>query len=392
MDKRRIRENILIIFIAILIGTIFFNYKIVFEYISKVFDLITPFIVGFAIAFLVNRPYMFFKTKVFSFIFNSDSKNNKNQEKIKSFLSIFTVYFLFISIVSILISFIIPQVANSITILSKNISEYQNTLESVYNNIINFFNIQVDISKAFLNFWNNFSSYILEALSQAFPRIVTATVNVTTGVLNFIIGIIVSIYIISSKDKLILQVKKIFYSIFPKKYLVKTIDVLSYANKTFSSFIIGQLLDATVVSILCFIGMTILDMPFSILISVIIGITNIIPIVGPFLGTIPCSFIILMVNPQKAIWFIILIIIIQQLDANIITPKILGESTGVPGLFVIFAIIVGGGLFGVIGMVIGVPTISVIIYVFRSITNNIFKKRFGSNNIENVEKNLLFLD
>ena len=180
---------------------------------------------------------------------------------------------------------------------------------------------------------------------------------------------IISIYFLTGKDKLILQSRKIIVALFKEKTSKKILNAISVTNDTFSNFVSGQLIDAFILGTLCFIGMNIFKFEYAFLISLLIGLTNIIPIVGPFLGTIPCAFILFLINPIKAFWFVVFIILLQQIDSNIIYPRVVGNKVGLPALWVLVAILIGGGLFGIIGMLVAVPTMSIIYDLTRKKVN-----------------------
>ena len=184
---------------------------------------------------------------------------------------------------------------------------------------------------------------------------------------NFIIGFIISIYLIASKELYAAQAKKIVYAFLPLETANRLISNVRFAHKTFGGFFVGKILDSIIIGIICFVIINFLNMPFSVLISVIIGVTNIIPFFGPFLGAIPSILLILFIDPMQALYFLIFVIILQQVDGNIIGPKILGSSTGLSSFWVIFSITLFGGMFGIFGMIIGVPVFAVIFAFFKSL-------------------------
>lgn len=204
----------------------------------------------------------------------------------------------------------------------------------------------------------------LSSITEYIPTVLSKTYDITSGIINgiidIVIGIVFSIYILLDKQSLKKNAKSITKLIIKGSKYDKFERIIKIAYDTFSNFISGQLMEAVILGVLCFIGMTIFGFDYAPLISVIIGITNMIPIAGPILGTIPCALILLLVNPIRAVWFVVFIIIIQQIDSNLIYPKVVGNSIGLPALWVLFAITVGGGLGGVLGMILGVPIVSII--------------------------------
>lgn len=386
MDKKRFKENIFLVSFGIILFMLVVNISTVYEYFTTIVDIITPFIIGFVIAYILNRPLMFFKNNIFNFIEKNMVKKGK---ELSNILSIISVYFFFFLILSLLISFIIPQIIDSVKILANDIPTYTEKLQEFYTFIVDKYGIEKsDILKLVIDTWNEISSKFFSIISDIIPQIVSVTVSLTGAITNFIIGFIISVYMLSSKDFLLDKSKKIFYAFIPKKHNENLMDICSKTNQTFCKFITGQLTDAFIVGVLCFIGMSLLKIPFSVLVSTIIAFTNIIPIFGPIIGMIPTVLIILMADPSKAIIFIIFVIILQQIDGNFIYPKIVGDSIGLPGIFVMFAIILGGGLFGIIGMILGVPIFAVFYYIISNIVKyKINKKKFDKSDIIFKTKN-----
>jgi predicted PurR-regulated permease PerM len=194
-------------------------------------------------------------------------------------------------------------------------------------------------------------------------------ISVLSVLYNLFIGIIVAIYILASKNTFLAQAKKLAYGLFKKDHADVIIHYVKISNGMFSGFIVGKIVDSTIVGILCFLLMSMMGLPYAMLISVIIGVTNIIPVFGPYIGVVPSAFLILLVDPMQALSFIIMIIILQQLDGNIIGPAILGESTGLSAFWVLFSILLFGGLWGIVGMIIGVPLFAVIYRIISDFIN-----------------------
>ena len=199
------------------------------------------------------------------------------------------------------------------------------------------------------------------------PQMQDMLKNVSAGIFdilifmkNFLIGAIVALYVLADKEKFVAKSKMLVYAIFPHKWANLMIHSMRFTHKTFGGFIYGKLVDSAIIGVLCYIGMLLLHMPFPILVSVIIGVTNVIPFFGPYIGAIPCIFLILVVDPIKGLYFAIFILLLQQFDGNILGPKILGETTGLSSFMVIVAILIGGGLFGIPGMIAGVPVFAVL--------------------------------
>ena len=199
--------------------------------------------------------------------------------------------------------------------------------------------------------------------------------TVASSIWNIILGIIVSIYLLIDKEKFCALIKKITYAIFPKSASEKILEVSYMSNSIFGKFLIGKIVDSAIIGVLTFFILALCKMPYAILVSVIVGITNIIPFFGPFIGAVPSFIIILFISPVKALWFLVIIFIIQQLDGNIIGPKILGDSIGISAFWILFSILVAGKFLGLIGMVIGVPLFAVIYAIVKEIIEGKLKKK-----------------
>ena len=212
-----------------------------------------------------------------------------------------------------------------------------------------------------------------DMLTQAnvvMTNLTEGVINVVSELFNAIIGIIVSIYVLFSKETFSMQTKKIIYALFRPSQANMILHLTIKSNEIFGGFIIGKIIDSAIIGVLCFVSLSILKMPYTLLVSVIVGVTNVIPFFGPYIGAIPSAILIMLSDPKMGIYFAIFILILQQLDGNIIGPKILGNSTGLSAFWVVFSILLGGGLFGFVGMILGVPTFAVIYYIVRMLINH----------------------
>ena len=216
----------------------------------------------------------------------------------------------------------------------------------------------------------------------------SGVMTAVTQVMNALIGLIVMVYLLNIKELLAGQGKKIIYSLFPEKIANDIVSEIRFVHKVFGGFIIGKLVDSLIIGILCFLCLSFMDMPYYLLISVIVGVTNVIPFFGPFIGAIPSAFLVLLVSPMKCLYFLIFILLLQQFDGNILGPKILGDSTGLPSFWVLFSILLFGGLFGFVGMIIGVPTCAVIF----DLISKAVRKSLKAKNLSEETEDYLRLD
>ena len=303
---------------------------------------------------------MFFE-KHFSFV-----EKEKPRRGLKRVLAIAVTWIAAIAVLSAFFYIIMPDVIESVETLINNIPNYLRSLQSFVRNVTETYGIEAPIVDTFLEFeiTSEVAMKLLrdygEDLIPQLENIANLSVRIGEIVFDIVVAIILSVYIMFSKETLIAQLKKALYALLKKERTDKLVRIARESNRIFSGFINGKLIDSLIIGILCFIGMSLIGFEFTLLISFIVGCTNVIPFFGPFFGAIPSILILLMVDPWQALWFAIFVFVLQQLDGNVIGPKILGDSTGLPALWVMFAILIGGGIFGVIGMFVGVPAFAVI--------------------------------
>lgn len=368
------------LFIAVCLAICFFfilkNIVIVKSWLYNLLTIINPFIYGFVIAYLLNRPMQYIENQLEKHLYKGKLKHS-----LKRALSIIIIFLISASVIFLVGSFVIPQVAQSISLLATNIPKYIFSLQGTVNNLIEKFDLSSYISSSLTTLfssWQNISSYIVDWLGQLVPYMLNLSMSITSKIFNIILSIAVSVYLLSDKEKLFRQLRILMNALFSDKFVDKSYDTAHIINDTFGQYISGQMLDAIIVGTICSMSMFIFKMPFALLVGVIVCLTNVIPMLGPFIGAVPSTFIILMVDPIKALWFILLIFVLQQVDGNILVPRIVGDSTGLSGLWVLFAIVVGGGLFGILGVVLSVPTLSVIFKLLRIFVN----KRISEKQIQ----------
>ena len=262
-------------------------------------------------------------------------------------------------------SVLIPQLSSSIQTFVRNISQYLRNAETILSNINGYAPDLVSTINSVLNDLADFVTSSLTDLNGGLGGIVMTISSVVNGVINFFIGLIITIYLLADSERFLKQLKKMIYAVFPLRYGNHLAHVTSLATDMFYKFFFGKAMDSLIIGIICYICCTIMRMPYAVMIAVIVGVTNIIPVFGPFLGAVPCFIILVMIDWVKALEFIVFLVILQQIDGNIIGPYILGDAVGLPTLWVMFAIIVGGALFGIVGMFLGVPTFAVIYTLVR---------------------------
>lgn len=296
-----------------------------------------------------------------------------------------------IAVVTGLISMLIPQLINSVKTI---IDALPSSINNLALWIEQLFADNPDMEATVMEQYSAASAYVQNWLTnEVLPNIYNILSGLSSGLFNFLntlknvlIGLIVMVYLLNMKEKLIMQAKMIVYGAFPLRVANKVIEEARYVHLVFGGFIIGKLLDSLIIGLMSFVLLSFMNMPYVLLISVIIGVTNVIPFFGPFIGAIPSAFLILLVSPIKCLYFIIFILLLQQFDGNILGPKILGDSTGLSSFWVLFSILLFGGLFGFVGMIIGVPTFAVFYKLITEFISYLLEKRQLSADIEHYEK------
>lgn len=334
-------SNMLVVFSGILFFVCLSNFTQVRASLGGFVRIIKPFIWGMVIAYLLDGPARFFENTIL-----------KGHRKLAILLS----YILALALFGFLGRMVVPQLMQSVLALVNNVPMY---LESLNDLVMEAGLDSAGMEELILSY-QEIVKKATELVSSFLPKLVGYGVAIGNGVVSAFTAIIASIYMLLGKQSLVLQMRKLVLAFVRADYAQRVLGICSNANRVFSGFINGKLLDSAIIGVICFVVTTILKMPFALLISVIVGVTNVIPFFGPFVGAIPSIMILLIVEPLSALEFAIFVIVLQQFDGNILGPKILGDSTGLPALWVLVAIIVGGGLFGFPGMVVGVPTFAVL--------------------------------
>lgn len=354
----------LIIGMGLLIFFALYRFDAIAGIVGKIMGILAPIIYGLAIAYILNPIAAFWEKKIYFLLCKKSSNLKKNQKTARG-LGILISLVLAVSVLFVLFYLIIPELISTISTLILSIPGQLEEFERYLTSLIdsnNQFAALAQTLLASLTDW--FESWLKNDLFTQVTGITTGIFNFVNVLIDIILGFIISVYVLSSKDTFTSRSKMIIYAFFSTETANTILDVARKSNQIFSGFISGKMIDSLIIGLLCFVGVTVLDMPYAILVSVIVGVTNVIPFFGPYIGAIPSTFLILLVDPMKALYFVIFILILQQIDGNIIGPKILGEFTGLSAFWVVFAILLGGGLFGFFGMLLGVPVFAVIYYIF----------------------------
>ena len=352
--------------------------------IHTITGILMPVVFGLVTAYLLTPVLNYIETKLlFPLSRKLKVKESQKRNSIIRGIGILITAFLFIALIYILVAMMLSQIVPSIINIASNFDTYINNFTKWINKLMDDnpelgSQITFLIDKYSVELENWLNNTVLTKTSQLIMTVSLSVINILRGLWDFIIGFIISIYVLASKEKFAGQAKKTAYALFEQKTANRLINSFRFTHRTFIGFIGGKIVDSFIIGCLCFIGTTILQTPYAALVSVIVGVTNIIPFFGPYLGAIPSAILILVVDPThplNCVYFVLFILVLQQFDGNFLGPKILGNSTGLTGFWVIFAITVFGGLFGIIGMIVGVPIFAVIYAAIKAVVNTFLKKK-----------------
>lgn len=374
----------LVVLCSIIVFFAIYRLRDVSEVINVILAILTPFIYGLVMAYLLCPIYNFTVRSIYALTKRVNVNIPRPLTVSKAVASLVSIIVLLVVITGILwmiIPGLVESIANIIQLLPDSMDSLRSWLDV---KLVGWPEAQAVLNGWINNFTENAIAFVTERLLPEYSSIAAGISEGVMGVFNvvknFFLGIIICVYFLNSKENFAAQMKKIIMAVFSRKAADEIVQGAHFTNRTFGGFINGQIIDSFIIGLICFIVMTLFGWEYTLLISCIIGITNIIPFFGPFIGAIPSALLLLMVDTRQCIYFVIFIIILQQFDGNILIPKIQGSSTGLASFWVLFAVLVGGGLFGFIGMVIGIPMFAVIYaYVSRAINNRLEKRGLATD-------------
>ena len=346
-------SNLFVVCVGITFYLFLSNFDEVRLRLNSLGKVIQPFVAGFALAYLLNIPASYLE------------KNFFTRFKFRRMLSILTSYLLAVLLLAVLLSSVVPQVVQSVVDLVNNSEGYINNLNATALWLSDRFGLDQQELEPLLISYQDLLRQAASLITAALPQLLDFGMAVGNGLVTALTAVISSVYMLTSKHALIGQMRRVTYALLSRDKADRVLRISRQANEVFSGFIAGKIIDSAIIGVLCFAGMTIFRMQYALLISVVVGVTNVIPFFGPFIGAIPSIMILLIVDPWDALYFGIFVLALQQFDGNILGPKILGDSTGLSPIWVLVAIIVGGGLFGFAGMLLGVPTFAVLYALTR---------------------------
>ena len=379
MSIKKIRE--LIVFTALLVVALW-KFDVVLGVLKTIWDIIFPFVLGGAIAFLTNVPMSFLEKKIFENV----KKKNKIVRKLKRPISLILTIVLVVGVIALVMFGVIPQLTRTMGTLVTSINDFIPQMQSwigefFHNNqeIMNLVDqIEFDPDQAIK--WG--ISLLGNGAGNMMNTTMSAVGSIVSGVATFFIAFSFACYILFQKEKLHIQIRKVFFAFLPRQKADAFLKVCSLTYRTFANFLAGQCLEAVILGSMFVVTLSILRMPYALLIGILIAFTALIPIFGAFIGCAVGSFLIFMVNPQQAILFVIVFLVLQQIEGNLIYPHVVGESVGLPSIWVLAAVTIGGNLMGIVGMLVFIPLLSVLYTIFREFVYLRLKKQ----NIKQVTK------
>ena len=393
--KEKLQKNLatgitafLVIAASITLFFLMFKAPTILQGIKQFFRIIEPFIVGLAIAFILSPAYNLILRNLSALLQRKLKKKTANYISIA--VSLVVVLLGLLLVIFGIMNLVVPRFINSILGIVNSLETYSNNFSIWLRNLLHnnpemmeqISSVYQNISSAVLSWINSKFTPDAESLLSSLGSVSTIFSGVVVGVKlvvrifkDIIIGVIVAAYFLAAKRHMIAQAKKIGYGLFPVRIFNYILEECRYIQEVFGGFIRGKLMDSLIIGILCFLGCALLQFPYPIVISVIVGVTNIIPFFGPFIGAVPCGVLILLVSPIKCLYFVIFILVLQQFDGNVLGPRILGNTTGLSSFWVLFSILLFGSVFGFVGMVIGVPLFAVIYSLIDDFINHRLKKK-----------------
>ena len=366
-QQTRIGPKIWLITYALLLAFLLYNFSSVWGFVRTLTSLASPFLVGFAIAFLLG-PVQRAAERVMQPLFFKRKQHPKLMHALSALFSLMFLVFLVYVFMKIMVPQLITSIVGYISVFLKDNSARLNQLLLKYD----FLSLDGD---ELVVAWENIVSSQIKNITMLLDNLFLISSSIVNFVYELLVGLITAFYIMMDKDHLAAQIKKIGYSLMKRERIESLIYWTRRANRIFSGFISGKLVDSLIIGIICYLGMLIFRMEYALLISCVIAVTNIIPFFGPFIGWAPCALILLLVNPMSALWFSLFVLFLQQLDGNVIGPHILGDYVGVSALSIMIAIVIGGGLFGFVGMLVSVPVYALAYAFFRALIYDRLRKR-----------------
>ena len=357
MEKGLFKKLVLLITYVIILAAVIVKIDAVGAWVKGVLSAFSPLLIGFVIAFILNRPCNFF-ARIYERHFHPKMKKAARP------LAVITAYVIFLAVITVLIWLVVPELVRSIETFINNFGTYAANMEELYYAVVERFDLELLAETNLPTIVNeNLSKLLsgaLDMLTNTLPHLITVTGAVVSGVVTAVLSLFFSVYMLFGGPRLVSQCRRLVVNYLPKKMVEPTLSVARLTADTFTRYISGQVIEACILGVLCFVGMCIFRFDYALLISVIIAVTALIPIAGAYFGAIVAAVLLVMIEPMQAVWFLVFLLILQQIEGNLIYPRVVGTSLGLPGIWVLAAVTVGGSLMGFAGLVAFVPITAVL--------------------------------
>ena len=365
--KRPILVSIVILF-AIIAYHLIDNFDTTMSSLASIFGIFSPIIGGFVLAYLLNIPMKAIEFKLL--------KKVKLKPSLKRVLSLVLTLVLVIGFFTVSVYFVLPQLISSLQQLQIEAStDYLSQLAAFFQEKFDQLNLSDDLVNQILAVWETIVNGATTFMLSIADKALGAVSGIIAVVFNAIISTVLGLYILLSKEKLTQTFKKVFYAFTPKDFCDQATKYLRIINSSFENFIRGQIVEAFILGVVCYIGMLIFRFEYPLVISFLVGVTNIIPLFGPYIGAIPALLLLVIINPIQALWFVLFLIVLQQIESNLIYPRVVGSNMGISGFWIIFAVVVGNSLFGILGILLGIPLLSSLYVIVKEIAEKRLKEK-----------------
>jgi predicted PurR-regulated permease PerM len=365
--KKPILVSIVILF-GIIVYHLLDNFGATMSSLSSIIGIFSPIIGGFVLAYLLNIPMKAIELKLL--------KKVKLKPSLKRVLSLVLTLVLVIGFFTVSVYFVLPQLISSLQQLQIEAStDYLSQLASFFQEKFDQLNLSDDLINQILAVWESIVNGATTFMLSIADKALGAVSGIIAVVFNAIISTVLGLYILLSKEKLTQTFKKVFYAFTPKDFCDQATKYIRIVNHSFENFIRGQIVEAFILGVVCYIGMIVFKFEYPLVISFLVGVTNIIPLFGPYIGAIPALLLLVIVNPIQALWFILFLIVLQQIESNLIYPRVVGSNMGISGFWIIFAVVVGNSLFGILGILLGIPLLSSLYVIVKEIAERRLKEK-----------------
>ena len=357
MDKKLFKHLILLITYAVVLVVVIVKIDTVAGWMSAILSAFQPLFIGFAVAFVLNRPCNFFAR-----LYEGHLPGRTRQAARP--LAVVTAYVILLAILAVLISLVVPELINSLQTFVNNMGTYAANLQGLYDWVVQTLDLEaladLNLSAIINDTLNKVLSGVLDALTTTVPHLISMTGVVVSAVVTGVLALVFSIYMLIGGPRLTAQCRRLAITYLPGRVADPLLSVTRLTADTFTRYVSGQLTEACILGVLCFLGMCLFQFDYAPLISVIIGVSALIPVAGAYIGAAVAVLLLVMIEPMQAVWFLIFLVVLQQLEGNIIYPRVVGTSLGLPGIWVLAAVTVGSSLLGFVGLVISVPVTAVL--------------------------------